>query len=269
LPSLPLEPGHARHDHPERRPAEATGQVGDETGTGVTINEDLLTAIREFTSTILNPFDLDELLHRLTRQATALVDAVGAGIMLVDENGRLGFVAASEELVVAAERHQHRVRDGVCHEAHATNKIVVANDLTTDDRWPEYTPHIVGLGMRAVVGIPMNAHGQTIGVINIYRDHPTEWREDELAVAEVLAAMGAGYILNANQLRAQHTLAKQLETAIESRDLIGQAKGILMTRTGVDADGAFALLRDLSQRQNRKLRDVAAEIVEQRSHRKG
>lgn len=194
-----------------------------------------------------------------------MVDAVGAGIMLVDDAGRLEFVAASEELVVQAERRQNVVRDGACHEAHANNRIVVADDLTTDDRWPAYASRVVELGLRAVVGIPMNAHGQTIGVINIYRDHPSVWNDDDVAVTEILASMGAGYILNATQMRARHRLAEQLETAIASRDVIGQAKGMLMARTGVDGDDAFQLLRQLSQRQNLESRDVAQEIVDRRS----
>lgn len=225
----------------------------------------MIDAIRDFTGTILNPFDLDELLHRLMRQATTVVDAVGAGIMLTGEDGRLGFVAASEQMVVEAERHQNLVREGACHEAHATNEVVVVDDLTTETRWPDYTPRVLGLGLRSVLGVPMNAHGHTIGVINIYRDHPTRWSADDIGTAEILASMGAGYLLNANQLRAQHALAEQLEAAIESRDVIGQAKGLIMAQTGVHADAAFELLRSMSQQQNRKLRDLAQMLVERRS----
>jgi len=233
--------------------------------TGVTINEQLLDAIREFTGAILNPFDLDELLHRLTRQATDAIDAVGAGIMLTADDGQLEFVAASEQLVVEAERHQHLVREGACHEAHASNRLVVVEDLVTETRWPEYRPRVIQLGLRAVLGVPMNAHGQTIGVINIYRDRPTRWSDEDIASAEILASMGAGYILNANHMRAQHTLAQQLQDAIASRDIIGQAKGILMAQLGLDADAAFDLLRTISQQQNLKLREVAQDLVERHS----
>jgi GAF domain-containing protein len=229
---------------------------------GLVINEHLVAAVREFTGSILNPYDLEELLHRLTHQAATVLDAVGTGIMLVDDAGHLGFVAASSERVLAAERLQDRAGDGACHEAHAKNEVVVAQDLTTDGRWPDYTPHVLRLGLRAVVGIPMNAFGQTIGVLNVYRDRPTVWAEDDVTAGEILVSMGAGYILNANQMRAQDRIAEQLEEAVASRDLIGQAKGILMARNGIDGDRAFELLRMLSQRENRKLRDVARQIVE-------
>lgn len=248
------------------RRSDAHGVSGLDPGTdGVTINDGLLDAIREFTGTILEPFDLDELLHRLTRQATAAVGAVGAGIMLTGEDGWLGFVAASEALVVEAERHQNLVREGACHEAHATNEIVVVDDLTSETRWPEYTPRVLGLGLRSVIGVPMNAHGQTIGVINIYREHAAAWSDEDIGAAQILASMGAGYILNANQLKAQHTMSEQLHAAIGSRDLIGQAKGIIMAQVQIDSDAAFEVLRQRSQADNRKLRDVAEDVVRQQS----
>jgi GAF domain-containing protein len=226
------------------------------------IQVDLMHAIREFTGTILNPFDLDELLHRLTEHATTVLRGAGAGIMLTDDGGHLRFVAASEDRVTEAELHQERVEDGACHEAYSTNTVVSSGDLTAEDRWPRYRQRTIDLGLRSVVGVPLNAFGRTIGVINIYRGEATRWTEDDLGAAEILAAMGAGYIVNANQLRAQHTLTEQLHGALSSRDVIGQAKGILMARAQIDRDEAFRLLRERSQQQNRKLREVAEEVVE-------
>jgi GAF domain-containing protein len=115
----------------------------------------------------------------------------------------------------------------------------------------------------------MNAFGQTIGVINIYRERPFDWTDDDVGAAQILASMGAGYILNANQLKAQHTLSEQLHAAVDSRDLIGQAKGIIMAQANIDGDAAFELLRDRSQAANRKLRDIAQEVVEQQTRTSG
>jgi AmiR/NasT family two-component response regulator len=117
------------------------------------------------------------------------------------------------------------------------------------------------LGLRAVVAVPMRAWGRTIGVVNIYRDEPGPWGPDAIEAAEIVTAMGAGYVLYADQLRAQHELAGQLQTALESRHVIGQAKGILMIRHGTDAETAFQQLRIWSQDANLKLRDVARRLV--------
>jgi GAF domain-containing protein len=233
------------------------------------IQGDLVQVIREFAGTIINPFDPDELLHRLMRHATHVVGATGAGVMCATEGGELDFVAASQERLVEAEQHQARLQSGACFEAYSTNSIVTVEDLRTEERWPSYARHVADLGLLSVLGVPMNAFGQTIGVINFYRDEPSTWSEDDVNAAEIITAMGAGYILNADQLRAQHLLGEQLRTAISSRDVIGQAKGILMARANVDADTAFEMLRERSQHRNQKLRDLAEQVVEQHEARAG
>jgi len=221
--------------------------------------------VREFTGAILNPFDLDDLLHRLMGHTTEVMSAAGAGIMLAQDDGNLAFVAASEQRVVDVELHQAQVGQGACHEAFAINEIVQVDDIEDEDRWPEYVELVKACGLRSVLGVPLNAFGETIGVINIYREQPAAWSDEDIGAAQVLASMGAGYILNANQLKAQHNLSEQLHSAIESRDLIGQAKGIIMAQAQLDSDAAFEVLRQRSQDQNRKLRDIAEEVVDKRA----
>jgi GAF domain-containing protein len=220
--------------------------------------------VREFTGAILNPFDLDDLLHRLLEHTNEVMHAAGAGIML-SKDGDLDFVAASEQRVVDVEQHQARLGQGACHEAFNINEIVRVDDIADEHRWPDYVKLVEARGFRGVLGVPLNAFGQTIGVINIYREQAGPWTTEDIGAAQVLASMGAGYILNANQLKAQHTLSEQLHAAVESRDLIGQAKGIIMAQARVGSDRAFEILRQRSQDSNRKLREIAEEIVEQQS----
>ncbi|MFA9445555.1 ANTAR domain-containing protein [Egicoccus sp. AB-alg6-2] len=221
----------------------------------------LLAAVREFTTTILNPYDLPDLLHRLTDHATMVTGAQGCGIMLAGNDG-LGFAAASDDGVVDVEVTQDRIDDGPCHAAYERDQTMAIGDLEAEDRWPEYRQRALESGFRAVLGIPMRAWGQTIGVLDIYRRAPGPWSDTDRDAAEIMTAMGAGYILHANQMRAQHELADQLQTALTSRDIIGQAKGLLMARHRVDADEAFDMLRSTSQRGNMKLREVAAKVIE-------
>jgi GAF domain-containing protein len=226
------------------------------------MRDDLGVAVREFTDSLLNPYDLPELLHRLTGHASAVVDGCGAGIMLEGLDGDLGFVAASEERIVAAERHQERVESGACYEAYRRNELIVVEDLETDDRWPDYSARMIELGLRSVLGVPMNAFGRTIGVINIYRDTASTWSAQDIDAAQIVSSMSAGYIINANHVQEQTDLAAHLQLALDSRDVIGQAKGILMSSQGIDADTAFEALRAASQASNRKLREVAQELVD-------
>jgi GAF domain-containing protein len=222
----------------------------------------LIDVIHEFTNSLLNPYDLDELLVRLTGHATAVLDAAGAGIMLESRDGSLDFAAASCPAVTEIERHQDHVRSGTCHEAFVTNTTITVDDIEATDRWPTYRAKALELGLRSVIGVPLNAHGQTIGVLNVYRPEPGPWSSDDVEACEILAAMGAGYILHANQLRASQELAEQLQEALDSRAIIERAKGLLMATEQVDAETAFKGLRQASMDANRKLRDIARDIVD-------
>jgi GAF domain-containing protein len=225
----------------------------------------LLLAVREFAEAILDPYDAQELLYRVTQHAVSVADAAGAGIMLTDSAQGLGFAAASHESVTELEQLQSVTERGPCHEAYTTNQVVVVDDLRATDRWPRYRARALENGFSAILGVPMSACGRTIGVLNIYRTVSRPWMRCEIDAAEILATMGAGYILHGHHLATQRQLAEQLHTALQSRDVIGQAKGILMARHRVGPDEAFELLRGMSQSANRKLRDVAAHVVT--SHR--
>jgi GAF domain-containing protein len=227
-------------------------------------SRNLLEAIQEFTTTILNPYDLPELLHRVTGHATAVTDAQGAGMMLA-EDGQLEFTAASHEHVTELERLEGRIHTGASHDAFASRQAVAIDNLRADaahQRWPQYAERALDFGYQAVLSIPMIACGQTIGVLTIYRTSAGSWGAEVVEAAKILTAMGAGYILHASELRAQHTLTDRLSRALESRDVIGQAKGILMARHQVGADEAFDMLRSMSQSTNVKLRDLARGVIE-------
>lgn len=229
------------------------------------VRDELVRVVREFTGTILNPYDPQDLLHRLTRQSMEVVGASGCGILLENRQGDLSFAAASEDRIVEIELFQERVNQGACFDAYKYNELVRVDDIgEAVDRWPTYVQRVRGIGMGAVLGVPMHAYGRTIGVMNIYREAPTGWTDEDIEAAEIMAAMGAGYIIYASDLRAQFDLTQQLQAAIDSRDTIGQAKGIVMARNDIEAEDAFTLLRDASQQLNQKLHDVAQQVVEGR-----
>jgi signal transduction protein with GAF and PtsI domain len=231
------------------------------------MSDRLTEILHEFTRTILSPFDLADLLDRLILHTMELLDAEGAGIMLVDRDGELGFAAASGDRVAQMERVQEHSETGVCYHAFTINEVVIASDIDELSTWPRYTERARELGFEAVIGVPLNARGQTIGVLNVYREQAGKWTEREVELCEILAAVGAGYILNANEIRAQHELAEQLQGALDTRTIIEQAKGLLMATEGDSAANAFKRLRELSMNANRKLRDVAQELVDKHEKR--
>jgi GAF domain-containing protein len=220
-------------------------------------------AVRDFTRAIVSSSDLDELLETCVEQACRVFGADAVVIGLRDRDGRLRPAAASDPAVEAAERAaaDGASGEGVSHGAFVSGTVVATADLTRDPRWPGYAEHAATVGLRAAMAAPMVAAQETIGTLGVYRAVPSEWSTEELELCEVLAAMSAAYVHNATQLQASSTLADQLQHALDARVLIEQAKGALMAKESLTAATAFERLREEARSTNRKVRDVADELV--------
>ena len=221
----------------------------------------LIRAFADFARTIAKPYEIGDVLYRLTDQAVAVLDVDAAGVSL-DDAGELKFVTATDDRVVVIEERQVEVAEGPCYDAYRSADVVTSADLSAEERWPEYTPITLQQGCLSVAGIPMVAADTPIGALNLYRYSPGEWPADELGIARVLADMASGYIINARTLSARDRLAAQLQHALSSRIIIEQAKGVLGERTRTSPEEAFNVMRSYARRNGRKLHDVAQEIVD-------
>ena len=221
----------------------------------------LLRAFADFAHTIAGPYEIGDVLDRLTDHATAVLDIDGAGVSLSDA-GELKFVSATDDRTVAIEERQAEFGDGPCHDAYRSSDVMTSADLSAEDRWLRYTPFVIEQGFPSVAGIPMMAADTCIGALNLYRHAPGEWPADELEIARVLADMASGYIVNARTLSAHEQLATQLQYALNSRVIIEQAKGVLAAQTETTTEEAFNVMRQYARRNGRKLHDVAHDIVE-------
>lgn len=221
----------------------------------------LAVAVREFTRSITSPYDVDDLLDSLMGHVIEVHKAFGAGIMLLGEDGRLGFAAASGDRIRQIELVQDRIEEGACHEAYVAGEPRIVRDLATETRWPNYTRRARELGVGSVLAVPMYAAGQRIGVLNVYCDQPTDWTEQDRDNAEVLASMGAAYVYFSTRLQAQLELAHQLQYALDSRVVIEQAKGYLMSQRGLTDRAAHELMRGHARRANRRLAEVARDVL--------
>lgn len=223
---------------------------------------DLLRMVRGFIDAMTGSYDLEEVLQLLTEQAVAILGAHGAGILLEDRSGELEFATATNDAVREAERRQAHRHTGACYEAFEQGAVVVANTHAQMERWPQYADWMRELGLHAVIGVPLTVNDRPIGALNVYREVPTEWSESDVEVAEAIGAMSVAYILNAAQIRDHRELVDQLQEALDSRGIIERAKGMLMERESMGAEEAFETLRSVSQATNRKLREIAEEVVE-------
>lgn len=220
--------------------------------------------LSEFTQTILARYDIGHVLYRLTDHVTEILGAEGAGVSVGSSDGTLRFVAATDEAVGRIEEQQVVAAEGPCHHAYRSGERVLVGDLADEKRWPTYVDMALKVGCRSVAGLPLRVQGSAVGALNVYHTVPYHWPEEDVATAQVLANMATGYIINARELAETKQLAEQLQYALDSRIVVEQAKGIVAARSGADVHQALDRLRSHARSHNRKLHEVASDVIEGR-----
>lgn len=204
--------------------------------------------------------DLESLLDRVAGLAVEQLegcDMAGVTLMGVEGPTTAAFTdPAAPDIDVA----QYRSGQGPCLDAFRNGTILRIDDTATEERWPEFTAAALAHGVRSTLSLPLRVEDEPIGALNLYSRSPGNF-EDTEQIAVVFVAHAASILANAQAYWAGRALTEQLEEALLSRPVIEQAKGILMKEHGCDSDHAFEILRRSSQVANRKLRDLAAEIV--------
>ena len=201
----------------------------------------------------------DDLMQQIVDIAVASIEGCRyAGVSMM-RNGRPVSPVVSKPEVLAIDELQYEIGIGPCLEAMRGNEVMVlAPDLAEDPRFQPFGAQAAEQGCRAVLAHRLYVDSQSMGSLNLYSGTVGGFSADDERRATVLAAL-ASLALHAMLLALDH---EGLREAVLSRDVIGQAKGILMVREGIDADQAFSELQKLSQSRNVKLRDIAGEIVE-------
>lgn len=199
--------------------------------------------------------DLTEILRKIVAAGVSAIDACDhAGIDLV-ENRRVTPVAPSDEFAATVARIQDETGEGPCLSAIEEHEVFYLEDLVRDERWPAFAARCrAETDISSVLGFRLYADEDTMGALNLYAQRPHAFDAEAIAIGSVLAAHAA--VAMATERRRLY-----LMDAIENRDIIGQAKGVLMEREDLDADEAFALIRQASQRTNVKVRVVAEQIA--------
>jgi hypothetical protein len=217
----------------------------------------------ELADTLVEDFDLVEFLSTLTERVVGLGIASEVGILLVDEAGDLQFMAASDERTHMLELFQVQNDEGPCQDCFATGRPVRVPDLAEDlDRWPLFAPRALQTGFRSVQAVPLRLRGTILGAMNLFLADPGGIGDDDLTVVQAMADVATIGLLQQQELHRAHTVASQLQQALNSRISIEQAKGVVAEQAHVSTDAAFDLLRAYSRDRNQKLVAVARSIVE-------
>jgi GAF domain-containing protein len=219
--------------------------------------------LRDLARLVLADRTLEEVLGEIVTIANREVPgAESTSITLL--RGDKAFTAAHHgEMSLAADELQYEQGSGPCMDAGRGGVVLRVDDMRTETRWPDYVARVLDTGVRSSLSLPLPYQGSTIGALNIYASRPTAFASPEslaagLEVAETIAVA----VANADAHWQLTEQARNMRLAMESRSTIEQAKGVLMAQRRVDAEQAFEILREASQRYNRKLRDIAAGIVE-------
>jgi GAF domain-containing protein len=204
---------------------------------------------------LLKSHDMPVTLQRIVEFAVETLDACQfAGISLV-ENGRITSPASSNDVPMVIDALQSEFGEGPCIDAIKEHEIFVTGDLKAENRWPKFAPRAYEeTGVLSILSHRLFAEANTMGSLNLYSTARDAFDEKDIAMGGVFATHAAVAMDSAKRQEG-------LELSVETRDIIGQAKGIIMSSMGCSADAAFAVLIRQSQYENRKLVDIAAEIA--------
>jgi GAF domain-containing protein len=199
--------------------------------------------------------DVSATLDAIVQQATEVLSVVKqAGIILL-ERGRLEPQATVGEVPLTLDLWQQASNQGPCLEAARTQRFVLVEDTTKEDRWCGFAEMALDLGVHSMLCVPLTVDDRTLGALSLYADQAHVFTDDSKHLATIYATLAALALANAQQ-------ARHLAEALLNRDIIGQAKGILMERHKISADQAFQLLVAASQRRNIKLSEIANRLTE-------
>lgn len=217
----------------------------------------------ELADTLVDDFDVVELLTLLADRCVDVLDVSAAGLMLAAPDGDLRVVASSSEEMRLVELFELQSQEGPCPECYRTGEPAMAQDLAADkDLWPLFGPVALEAGFRSVHALPMRLRGVTIGALNLFRSDAGRLEEADVVAAQALADVATIAILQHRAAMQAHLVVDQLNHALNSRVMIEQAKGVIAERSGLDMEDAFRWLRDFARSRNLLLVDVAQSVID-------
>jgi GAF domain-containing protein len=219
---------------------------------------DVAQALRDVARSLEAEPDLEHVLGAIVASVTDTVPgAEQAGVSLY-EHKLLQTVASTSDLTKRINAIEHELDEGPCLQALLDHRSYRIDDMSTDTRWPRFAAAAEAHGVRSMLGYKLFTSGRTLGTLDLYSSQPNAFDAESEVVGEVFAAHAAIALLGSTQ-------QAEWRTALNSRDTIGMAKGVLMEREQITDDQAFRLLVSTSQRGNVKLHDLAAWLVDQKN----
>jgi GAF domain-containing protein len=222
---------------------------------GQPIDSGVAREMSELARTLEAESDPKKLMDRIVAAAIADIEGASHAALSLFTKNRVYTDAASDPLVDEVDQAQYEAAEGPCLDASRQARTVRANDLRDEPRWPTFAARAVELGIRSMLSVQLFVEEGGMGALNLYSEHAGAFDDDDENMAMLLGAHASVAMSAARQ-------RQNFDVALDSRDLIGQAKGILMERFKVDSQRAFDMLVYVSQHEHVKLRDLAQTITE-------
>ena len=199
-------------------------------------------------------------LETVAHLAQQTIPGCDAASVTVVEGGKPRTTVSTAPMAVAIDDQQYAHGEGPCLQAIKSQAVIRVDSYDNELRWPAFLAAVRKEGVNSSLSLPLVALEETVGALNLYSVAPAGF-EGAGPAGEAFVAQAAITLANASAYHRATELARNLTLALEHRDVIGQAKGILIAQDGVSSEEAFDILRRASQRSNRKVYDLAAEIV--------
>lgn len=227
-------------------------------------NDILNTHLMKLGQLVVTEEPVSTALARVAEMASSVIDVCDCcGVSLV-QGDHVETRAASDDRADDVDEMQYSAGSGPCLQAIEDGRAVNVASFDDESRWPEFIQRARAAGIRASYSVPLTVDDDIVGSINYY-SASSAFDPRARHLGDLFATQAAVALHNARTFSGVRDLVGQLREALESRDVIGQAKGILMARHGIDAEAAFDRLRTESQHRNQKLRTIAARLVEEAS----
>ena len=228
----------------------------------MTRETDVVQSLVEMADTLVDDYDVVDLLTGLANRCVNLLGASAAGVMLASPQGSLGLVASSSEAMRLLELFELQAQEGPCLDAFRTGQPVGQQELRAGSgRWPSFSAAALKVGFRSAFALPLRLREATLGALNLLSVSPTPMDEANVTVARAFADLATLSIVQHRATAEAQRLNEQLSAALTSRVVIEQAKGVISERAGVDLAEAFTRLRRYARNHNLRLTAVAEAAI--------
>lgn len=227
-------------------------------------HRDVAATLLELADTLGSDYDVIDYLDTLLQRSCALLEVDAGGVMLANGNGSLELMVSTSARTRLLELFEIQGDQGPCLDSYRLGERVIGDDLAEHgalQRWPQFAAEALGNGYTSVYAFPLRWRNHAIGALNLFGHEPGPVGPLQLQGAQAMAQMAAIGILQERAVRESRELAGHLQTALNSRVIIEQAKGVLAERGGIDMGRAYDTLRAYCRNRNLSLRDTASAVA--------